>query len=196
MLLSEPLVPNIMKRATLPSMSSTGALEGKLISVGTIEVGRKRKNMASRGPVPKTPSERTHFRCEVKKRRLDPPRFRGQTTLEKLAVSAPVAVDYSKRMHELKTFASKNKLRMTKKNLDEVCCRFVNNLFDQGFDLQDGSKTMAAVIDSRPDFSPRHMLQRTRRALQGWSKVEPQFTRPPLPWRDQERPWTCRSRTW
>ena len=63
-----------------------------------------------------------------------------------------------------------------------VCCKFVNYMFDQGFDYQDGSKTLAAIIDAYPDFAPKPMLTQTRRALQGWLKVEPQRTRPPIPW--------------
>ena len=59
---------------------------------------------------------------------------------------------------------------------------FVNNMYDLGFDLQDGTKSLAAIIDAFPDFAPKHMLARTRRALQGWSKLEPQQTRPPVPW--------------
>ena len=34
----------------------------------------------------------------------------------------------------------------------------------------------------QPGYGPRHMLPRTRRALQGWAKTEPQRTQPPLPW--------------
>ena len=58
-----------------------------------------------------------------------------------------------------------------------VCCKFVNNMFEQGFDLQDGTKSLAAIIDAYPDFGQKGQLFRTRRALQGWSKVGPQ-----IPW--------------
>ena len=110
-------------------------------------------------------------------------RFQGQTVLEQLAVSSRVAKDYQKRISELKAFARAHHLSLTRKNsFDLVCCKFVNNMFSQGFDLQDGTKSLAAIIDAYPDYGPKHMLPRTRRALQGWSKVEPQMTRPPLPW--------------
>lgn len=55
-------------------------------------------------------------------------------------------------------------------------------MFEQGFDLQDGPKSLAAIIDAYPDFGQKGQLFRTRRALQGWSKVDPQKTRPPIPW--------------
>ena len=73
-------------------------------------------------------------------------------------------------------------MKFIKKNLDEICCRYVNSIFEAGFDLQDATKTLAAVIDSHCDFGHRDRLPRTRRALQGWAKVEPQRTRPPIPW--------------
>ena len=98
----------------------------------------------------------------------------GSDPLEMLAVSTPVAVDYICRVQELKA-AAKNPNR--KSNFDLVCrSKFVNHMFELGFDYQDGTNTMAAIIDAYPDFAPKHMLHRTRRALQGWHKAEPQTT--------------------
>ena len=103
--------------------------------------------------------------------------------LEKVAVSQPVALDYQRRVKELKQYAKKQRLSLKgATNFDQACCKFVNHMFNQGFDLQDGSKTLAAIMDAFPAFSPKHMLSRTRRALQGWGKLEPQQTRPPVPW--------------
>jgi len=88
-----------------------------------------------------------------------------------LAVSTPVAVDYICRVQELKAVV-KNLNR--KSNFDLVCrSKFVNHMFELGFDYQDGTNTMAVIIDAYPDFAPKHMLHRTRRALQGWHKAEP-----------------------
>ena len=82
-------------------------------------------------------------------------------------------------------FAKRMKLSLNQKgnfDFDLVCCKFVNNMFELGFDLQDGTKTLAAIIDAYPTFARKECLPRTRRALQGWAKMEPQRTRPPVPW--------------
>lgn len=133
--------------------------------------------------MPQTKEEKQVFRQEKWNARKDTKRFKGQTKLEQLAVSQPVALDYQKRVKELKLFAKQNGLNLSRKsNFDVVCCKFVNNMFEQGFDLQDGTKSLAAIIDAYPDFGQKGQLFRTRRALQGWSKVDPQKTRPPIPW--------------
>ena len=66
--------------------------------------------------------------------------------------------------------------------LDEACTRFLNDIFEQGVEFHEGSKFVAAVKDAFPDYGPKGMLPRMVRALQGWGKVDPQKTRPPLPW--------------
>lgn len=97
----------------------------------------------------------------------------GSDPLEMLAVSTPVTVDYICRVQELKAVV-KNLNR--KSNFDLVCrSKFVNHMFELGFDYQDGTNTMAVIIDAYPDFAPKHMLHRTRRALQRWHKAEPQL---------------------
>jgi len=162
---------------------STGVLKGVLLADGLGSNKRKRSTRQLRPKSLKTPEEKIAFRMTKLEERTDPKRFKTQTPLEKLAVSAPVAMDCLRRMKELEIFAKKNRLSLKNtQRFDEVCCRFVNSLFERGFDLQDGTKTLAAIIDSHPDFGPRQMLPRTRRALQGWAKTEPQQTRPPLPW--------------
>lgn len=88
-----------------------------------------------------------------------------------MAVSEPVARDYQRRMEDLRTFALNRGKKLQKKNLDETCCLYVNNIFDLGYDLHDATKTLAAVIDCHPDFGPKEKLPQTRRALQGWQKI-------------------------
>lgn len=48
---------------------------------------------------------------------------------------------------------------------------------EQGFDYQDGSKTLAAIADANPAFAAKDKIPRTRRL-----KTEPQRTRLPIPW--------------
>ena len=149
------------------------------------ELGHKnlRASRKNRQIIPKDPKEKIQFRQRRLAERSDTSRFKGQTKLEQVAVSELVAIDYSKRMETLRKFAKNKKLSLRNKTkFDEVCCLFLNNLFELGFDIQDGSKTLAAIVDSHPEFSAKSQLPRTRRALQGWSKLEPQQTRPPLPW--------------
>ena len=56
------------------------------------------------------------------------------------------------RVQELKAVV-KNLNR--KSNFDLVCrSKFVNHMFELGFDYQDGTNTMAVIIDAYPDFAP------------------------------------------
>lgn len=113
---------------------------------------RKRK---AKEAFPVTIEEKQQTRVQKLSTRDDPPRFRGQTPLEKVAVSKPVAIDYTRRVMELKAFAKKKNFKLNRKdNFDLVCCKFVNNMFELGFDLQDGTKTLAAIIDAFPAFPP------------------------------------------
>jgi hypothetical protein len=47
--------------------------------------------------------------------------------------------------------------------------------------LSEGFKAFAALMDCRPDLGSKAELPRSRRSLQGWSKVDPAKTRPPRP---------------
>ncbi|CAE7196525.1 AMY1.1, partial [Symbiodinium necroappetens] len=110
------------------------------------------------------------------------PRFQGQTRLERAAVTVAVAKDYSERMRQFRAFAKQNHLSLHKTKFDGTLCEYLNHLFEEGCDLGDGSKSLAAVMDAYPSFSQKGSLQRSRRALQGWHKLDPGRTRPPLPW--------------
>ncbi|CAL1154679.1 unnamed protein product [Cladocopium goreaui] len=157
--------------------------DSHVASRGAVEKGKKEIHARCYNKLGLTKDQKISSRRAKMQTRVDPPRFWGQTMLEKVAVSQPVALDYQRRVKELKQYAKKQRLSLKgATNFDQACCKFVNHMFNQGFDLQDGSKTLAAIMDAFPAFSPKHMLSRTRRALQGWGKLEPQQTRPPVPW--------------
>jgi hypothetical protein len=171
------------RRQSLTMSAMKCPYPGMLIAEPTGAVKKPHLKAHQKISIPKNPLEKINFRKLKVAERQDAFRFPGQTTLEKVAVSELVARDYLKRMEALKAFAKAKKVSLSnKKKFDEVCCWFLNNLFELGFDLQDGSKTLAAIVDSHPEFSSKSQLPRTRRALQGWGKLEPQRTRPPLPW--------------
>ncbi|CAK9044550.1 unnamed protein product [Durusdinium trenchii] len=129
------------------------------------------------------PADKAKTRAEIARQRSDPPRFKGQTNLERVAVSEAVAKDYTRRTNDLRFFARQSKISLrSAKNLDEACTLFLNNIFEQGVELHEGSKFVAAVKDAFPDFGHKSALPRMIRALQGWTKIDPQKTRPPLPW--------------
>jgi len=134
-----------------------------------------------------TREEKKTMRQQLKQQCQRPKRFQNQTFLETMAVSQPVAEDYHRRMQSFFQFLRMKKmpqvsLRKNTQKLDEACNCFMNYMFDQGFELAEGTKFLAAVCDTFPGCGPKHILARTRRSLQGWLKLEPQRTRPPLPW--------------
>ena len=111
------------------------------------------------------------------------PRFPGQTFLEQMAVTQEVATDYLKRMKAFKAFANKMHLKLRPINkLDESFSIYLNHLFAEGIDVSEGFKTLAALVDARPDASQKGDLPRSRRSLQGWAKLDPARTRPPMPY--------------
>lgn len=111
------------------------------------------------------------------------PRFPGQTLLEQRAVSGSVARDYILRYQEFQGFCHTNGMSLQSEiKLDEACCTFLNHMFMEGRDISEGSKVFASVLDAHPNFGGKQSLARSRRALQGWSKLDPGNTRPPLAW--------------
>ena len=110
-------------------------------------------------------------------------RFKGQTFLEQSAISMEVAVDYKHRMQIFRKFAKEHKLSLRgQKKLDESFCFFLNSLFEEGNDIGDATKHLAALIDSEPGCTGKDSLPRSRRCLQGWRRLDPGATRPPMPW--------------
>ena len=160
--------------------------DGILRSMGPIPASKK-KEVPKKRKFAVQKEEKKCQRQNAKKARAEPSRFPGQTFLEKVAVSQSVALDYQKRIQGFFQFLKSIKISMKSlerniQKLDEACCIFMNHMFDQGYELAEGTKFLAAVCDMYPGCGPKHVLFRTRRSLQGWLKTEPQRTRPPLPW--------------
>jgi len=110
-------------------------------------------------------------------------RFKGQSFLEQNAISLEVATDYQARMLTFKQFVSQKRLSISDESkLDLAFNRFLNELFFDGNDIGEATKFLAALIDSRPDCSHKGSLPRSRRSLQGWHRLDPGRTRPPIPW--------------
>ena len=102
------------------------------------------------------------------------PRYAGQTRLEQAAVSPAVAKDYAERVQMFRAFVTENRLCIQRiSKFDSAFCDFLNHGLSE-------AKAWAAVLDAFPDFSQKGKLARSRRALQGWNKLDPGKTRPPL----------------
>ena len=67
--------------------------------------------------------------------------------------------------------------------MDTAATLFVNHLWEQGMEKHDATRFYAALLDRFPRLSgsSTRMFPRCRRALQGWTRLEPSVTRPPLP---------------
>ncbi|CAK9091846.1 Putative surface protein bspA-like (TvBspA-like-625) [Durusdinium trenchii] len=76
----------------------------------------------------------------------------------------------------------KNLLENSQKNLDNALSAYLNEMFEDGEDIGEATKTLAAVVDSVPDCTQKGSLPRSRRCLQGWNRLDPGATRPPIPW--------------
>lgn len=131
----------------------------------------------------KSRPERQEKRVAMARSLPQAPRFKGQTLLEQMAVSPAVALDYRMRYKEFLNFSRAQKFNLkTVKNFDKAFTEFLNYLFIEGRDLSEASKFFAAALDANPDFSGKQSLPRSRRSLQGWSKLDPGNTRPPMAW--------------
>ena len=150
--------------------------------LSSVAIPQKKPRYVKKTVFQKTPAAKTKDRLEMIAQRSDPARFPGQTNLERMAVSEPVALDYIRRVKDLRAFVKQKKLSLRGiPKFDEACCMYLNNIFEQGVDLHEGTKFWAAVQDAFPAYGQKHLLIRTKRALQGWQKVDPQRTRPPIP---------------
>ena len=109
------------------------------------------------------------------------PRFVGQTLLEQLAVGQESGRDYTNRMAQIKEFAQGMPLR-THSQKDTVLLAFLNQCFDEGAELAEGTKYLAAFIDHYPSVSDKGKLLRSRRALKGWRNADPGNTKMPMAW--------------
>ena len=171
MLLAEPVrgrsFRGLTSSATLPDLANK-----TFDRLHSVPCPQKKRGKVKMTHFDKKPAEKAKTRAHVVAQRTDPPRFKGQTNLERLAVSEAVARDYTRRIEDLKRFSKMQKLPLKgPKKLDEACTRYLNDIFEQGVEFHEGSKFVAAVKDAFPDYGPKGMLPRMVRALQGWGKV-------------------------
>jgi hypothetical protein len=126
--------------------------------------------------------ERSTKRVKFADSRADRARFPGQTILEQEAIDVPSGVDYVKRMAAFRLYCKAAKIKISSKaKKDFALVTFLNHGFTLGWDHSEAGKYFAAFLDAHPECSHKTMLPRSRRALQGWSKLDPGKTRPPLP---------------
>ena len=57
--------------------------------------------------------------------------------------------------------------------LDENFSIYLNHLLSEGIDVPESFKTLAALVDARPDASQKGDLPRARRCLQEWAELDP-----------------------
>ena len=127
--------------------------------------------------------ERQTKRTRVLSQLEHQPRFQGQTLLEQMAVSRPVGLDYMARYQEfLRSPHALGRNLQDPVNFDEAFAGYLNDMFLEGRDISEASKSFAAALDANAGFSLKQFLPRSRRCLQGWSKLDPGNTRPPLSW--------------
>ncbi|CAK9098379.1 unnamed protein product [Durusdinium trenchii] len=111
------------------------------------------------------------------------PRFQGQTFLEMNAISEEVASDYRIRMSRFRAYAKLEQISLRgQKNLDSALSAYLNEMFEDGEDIGEATKTLAAVVDSVRECTQKGSLPRCRRSWQGWNRLDPGATRPPIPW--------------
>ena len=67
---------------------------------------------------------------------------------------------------------------------DVALTDFINFQYFEGGEISEATTLKAAWCDRFPDFSVMGVsrLPKLSRAIQGWSNLEPGFTRPPVPW--------------
>ncbi|CAK8996987.1 unnamed protein product, partial [Durusdinium trenchii] len=111
------------------------------------------------------------------------PRTSQQTFLEQAAVSPRTALDYQFRLGVFQSFCKLSKLSLrSPENVDSAFVIFLNQCFMDGMGLNEVTKFLAAIMDARPELSPKHVLARSRRALKGWKNLDPGTSRPPEAW--------------
>ena len=110
------------------------------------------------------------------------PRVATQTFLEQSAVSPKTAADYKMRMDVFNMFCFLHKLTtLNLQTLNTALTIFLQQCFNDGMELNEATKFLAAIMDARPEASARHLLPRARRSLKGWKNLDPGRSRPPIP---------------
>ena len=108
-----------------------------------------------------------------------------RTMLEQRAVSATTRSGYDEAVKEFEEFVVTRRLpRKTVLQIDRATSDYVNFLWDGGHEKHVATRFYAAFVDHFPEFGSGGTLRlsRCKRALSGWSRMEPALTRPPMPW--------------
>jgi hypothetical protein len=106
----------------------------------------------------------------------------GRSVLELSAVRPQTTVDYLRRVRLFSAFVTENKL-VPSSELDSVIVTWFDMLFQRGCHSADGAKFMAALAHIWPALKPKAALPRAWRAITGWRKLRPTFSRAPLPFK-------------
>ena len=105
--------------------------------------------------------------------------------LEENAVAPATAIDYRRRVDELRSWLALRGLpHATAPQQDASLTDFLNMKWFEGFEIAEGRKYLSAWRDAHSSLG-LNMLQtfpRASRALQGWARLGPGKTRAPLPW--------------
>ena len=112
----------------------------------------------------KSKEEISKKRKTFQESRTQKKRFTNQTLLEQEAISNEVANNYMIRTQAFRVFVKQERLSVKgENNLDNALTYYLNYLFEEGHDLGDGTKTLAAVLDSNPGCGQRTRLPRSPR---------------------------------
>ncbi|CAK0894772.1 unnamed protein product [Prorocentrum cordatum] len=109
----------------------------------------------------------------------------SQSFLETNAVAPDTQKTYAECMVELRQFVAVNGLSLdTPAAADLALTNYANFAWAEGLDKGAVQRVYAAFVSEHPDFSRRGGLRlpRLSRALQGWERLDPGVTRPPIPW--------------
>ncbi|CAK0878107.1 unnamed protein product, partial [Prorocentrum cordatum] len=107
-----------------------------------------------------------------------------ETFLEANAVTERTHAMHVKRVADFESWADAGGLRLTSAKLvDCALVHYLNQMWIVGADIGEATGTYAAWVKLRPSFSKRgpDKLVRTMKALQGFNRLDPGRTRPPLP---------------
>ncbi|CAK0852660.1 unnamed protein product [Prorocentrum cordatum] len=112
------------------------------------------------------------------------PEAQVETFLEANAVTERTHAMYVKRVADFESWVSARGLKLTSAKLvDCALVDYLNQLWIDGADIGEATGTYAAWVKLRPSFSKKgpDKLVRTMKALQGFNRLDPGRTRPPLP---------------
>ncbi|CAE8610344.1 unnamed protein product, partial [Polarella glacialis] len=125
--------------------------------------------------------QRAAKRAKFAQERIETSRFQGQSLLEQEAVGPETAVLYAQLTAEFDCWAINHGLPTgTVEEIDLCLNGYINEACMKGKDLHDATKMLAAVLDRRQDL--KESLPRSRRSLQGYRKLDPGLSRPPMAW--------------